>query len=171
MPSVLLSGPAGGGKSQEAERRLAAATVPTVLVDFQEIYATLSGAKRGADGKYPLRDPALLPLVQYVRKTAIRVATRHELDVIVTNANGDPAVRAALAELMELPDLKFTAEELKRGPLDRSVSPGEPIAGNEEIIDPGEAEVRRRLASRGNKTLSRECSAAINRWYRFTKLR
>ena len=39
MASILLSGPAGGGKSQEARELLSAASVPTIMIEFQDLYA------------------------------------------------------------------------------------------------------------------------------------
>ena len=42
MPGILLSGPAGGGKSQAARDLLRAASEPTVAADFQAIVAALA---------------------------------------------------------------------------------------------------------------------------------
>ena len=56
MPNVLLSGPAGGGKSAAAKEILDAADEPTVIVDFQTIYAALLGIERDPEtGRYPER--------------------------------------------------------------------------------------------------------------------
>ena len=55
MASILLSGPAGSGKSQEARRLLKAASVPTIMIDFQTIYAGLLGIERMPNGRYPER--------------------------------------------------------------------------------------------------------------------
>ena len=58
---ILIEGPAGGGKSQLAADLLAAGEI-TVLADLTALWAALSGAVRGADGRYPIRladDPAL----------------------------------------------------------------------------------------------------------------
>ena len=41
--SILLSGPAGSGKSQEARELLSAASVPTIMIEFQDLYAGLLG--------------------------------------------------------------------------------------------------------------------------------
>ena len=97
---VLLSGPAGGGKSQEGRRLLAAASGAAVLVDFQAIYAALAGAERGPDGLYPARNEALLPIAEYVRRAAITGARERELDVVATNSDGDAVRRASLLTAM-----------------------------------------------------------------------
>ena len=43
MAGLLISGPAGAGKSAEGKRLLAEAQQPTILVEFQEILAFLLG--------------------------------------------------------------------------------------------------------------------------------
>ena len=48
MPNLLLSGPAGSGKSQEARRVLEASTEPMVAADFQTLLAALTLLERGA---------------------------------------------------------------------------------------------------------------------------
>ena len=140
MPNKLLSGPAGAGKSQEAAAQRAAAEGVTVLSDFQSLYAALTGDQRGPDGRYPLRDDRLLPITERLRREVIDAARESGIDVIATNSDGDPARRSAL--------------------LDR-LGPG----ATEQIIDPGEDEVRRRLSDRRTRTLSKECNRAISRWY------
>lgn len=139
MASVLVSGPAGGGKSQRAQELLDAAPGPAVLADFQAVYIALTGVRRGRDGTYPLRDEALLPIAEYVRRSIISGARGRGIDVIATNSDGSAARRDFL--LGEL-----GAEAI------------------EEVVDPGEGEVVKRL-SRGGR-LSAACRVAVNRWYR-----
>ncbi len=140
MPSVLLSGPAGSGKSAVARERREAAAGPAVIADFQSIYAALSGDVRGPDGSYPLRDERLLPTVEYVRRAVISAARAREINVIATNSDGDPDRRAFL--------LRELGED-----------------ATEEIIDPGEDVVKARLSSRRTGRLSGACRAAVGRWY------
>ena len=139
MPSILLSGPASGGKSQEAKRLLSQATEPTIQADFQSIVVALLGLERGPDGKFPIRPDWILPLAEYVRLSALSGAVTRQLTVVATNSDGDPARRAAL--------------------LDR-LGPG----ATERLVDPGEAVVRARLAD-VDGVLDPECERAISRWY------
>ena len=141
MASLLLSGPAGGGKSALAAGELQerAGGPPTIIVDFQLIYATLAGAVRGPDGTFPLRDPALLPVTEYVRRAAITGAVQRGIDVVATNSDGDTSRRQQLLAL------------LGAGAVER-------------IIDPGRTVVQQRLAE-PTGALSPECTSAINRWY------
>lgn len=141
MPT-LLSGPAGGGKSQEARRLLEVAAVPTVLTDFQDLYAALLGLRRDPEtGRYPERlgrHAFALATAEYLRRAAITAAREREIDVIVTNSDGDPGRRAQLLAAM---------------------GPG----AVESILDPGRDEVIRRLSVEG--VLSDQCGRAIERWY------
>ena len=68
MANVLISGPAGSGKSAAARRLLREASEPTVAADFQSIVAAVLLQERGPDGKYPLRPDYVLPLAEYVRQ-------------------------------------------------------------------------------------------------------
>ena len=138
--SILLSGPAGAGKSAIARRLLAAATVPTVVADFQAIIVALQLLERGPDGLYPIRPDWVLPLAEYTRAAVITGATARDLDVIATNSDGDPARRQGLLERL---------------------GPG----ANERIIDPGRDIVTARLADPESGELSPECDDAIGRWY------
>ena len=144
MPSILLSGPAGGGKSQEAERLLLEAAVPpTVLVDYTALWAALRAKRRDRKGRYPERDDGehdYLAYVETVRQAAIRIARERELDVIATNSDGSPRRRAYLLALL--------------GPL-----------AVERIVDPGRPEVERRLTLEDARGLSEACREAIDRWY------
>ena len=140
MPGILISGPAGGGKSQLARDLLREATEPTVQADFQSIVVALLGLSRGPDGKFPLRPTWVLPLAEYVRQAVITGAQAREISVVATNSDGNPARRAALLERL-----------------------GE--GATERIIDPGEATVRARLADPITGVLSDDCEKAIGRWY------
>ena len=140
MAGVLLSGPAGAGKSQLARRLRDEATEPTVLADFQSLYAAVSGDMRGPDGRYPLRDDRLLPTVEYMRRALLTAATNRDLNVIATNSDGDPDRRA------------FLLSQLGEG-------------AEERIVDPGREVVVARLADPETGELSGECDAAIGRWY------
>ena len=97
MPGILLSGPAGGGKSQAARDLLRAASEPTVAADFQAIVAALLLQERGPDGKYPIRPAWVLPLVEYVRQAVITAANERGIDLIVTNSDGAPPRRGGAA--------------------------------------------------------------------------
>ena len=141
MAGLLLSGPAGGGKSARARALLASLTRPAAVVDFQSLLAALLLLERDGDGRYPERTPAmnrLLPLVEFSRRNIIRRAQEAELYTIVTNSDGSPPRRRELLALL-----------------------GSDAA--EEVLDPGIDVVTRRL-SRGGR-LSQQCSQAIGRWY------
>ena len=139
MTNLLLSGPAGAGKSAAAAAELDAITGPAVLVDFQQLYAALTGAVRGPDGNYPLRDPALLPVTEYARQAVISAAVVRGIGVVATNSDGDSKRRDQLLVM------------LGKGAVER-------------IIDPGRDIVSARLAE-PTGGLSPACTAAIDRWY------
>ena len=144
MPdNVLISGPAGAAKSQtamELRRERQRNYELAIIVDFQALYAAISGDVRGLDGRYPLRDERLLPTVEYMRQALITAARNREISIIATNSDGSPARRAELLERL--------------GPGSR-----------EQIIDPGESVVRARLAAPSTGILSEDCLQAIGRWY------
>lgn len=140
MPNVLVSGPAGAGKSAVAKTLVALAEEPTVLVDFQAIHVALTGAERRSDGTYPLRDERLLPITEYVRRAVIGAAVERDIGVVATNSDGDPERRA------------FLLGELGPG-------------ATERIVDPGRATVEARLADPVTFELSDDCTEAVNRWY------
>ena len=139
MASILISGPAGGGKSAVAREELARRPL-AVLADFQAIYVALTGVTRGADRRYPLRVPSLLPIVEYVRRAIITTARGRGIEVVATNSDGDAARRRMLLA------------ELGGG-------------ATERVVDPGEQEVVRRLSDRSTGSLDPACRSAINRWY------
>ena len=141
MPGQLISGPAGGGKSAAARAALLAVGAG-VVIDFQAIYAALLLLERDEDtGRYPERlerHSYLLPLAEYTRRAMLTGALQNQLFPILTNSDGDPGRRRELLDLM-----------------------GD--GATETILDPGRAEVERRL-SRGGR-LSSQCGQAVDRWY------
>ena len=141
MP-ILLSGPAGAGKTAEARRVLEASTEPMVAADFQTILAALTLLERGTDGRYPPRRESqaswLLPLTEYLRMAIIGAAQERGVDVVATNSDGSPERRALLLSRL---------------------GPG----AVEQVIDPGLNIVTQRLSVDG--TLSDQCRDAIQRWH------
>ena len=96
MASILLSGPAGAGKSQAARLMLDENPELMAIIDFQSLYVAISGDVRGPDGLYPLRNESLLPIVEYLRRAALTAARERQIDVVATNSDGDPDRRAFL---------------------------------------------------------------------------
>ena len=140
MAGILLSGPAGGGKSQLARELLRQSNEPWIAADFQAIVAALLLQERGPDGKYPLRPDYVLPLAEYVRQSIISGANTRDLNIVATNSDGDPARRAYLLSLLG-------------------------SDATERIVDPGYDVVVARLADTVTGDLSVDCGQAINRWY------
>ena len=142
MASILLSGPAGANKSGEARRLLAAATVPTIMIEFQELYASCLGIRRNPEtGRYPARRPQdayALPMAEYLRQSAITGGIAQELEIVLTNSDGDADRRAFLLGRL---------------------GPG----ATERVIDPGIEVVTERLSVDG--TLDPDCASAISRWF------
>ena len=140
MPSILLSGPAGGAKSALARRLLVESAELSAIADFQLVYRALTDVERGRDGRYPLRNEALLGLTEYVRRAIITGAVNRDIAVIATNSDGDPERRA------------FLLGQLGAG-------------ATERIVDPGRNIVEARLSDPETGVLSSECDQAIGRWY------
>ena len=143
MAGELLSGPAGAAKSQAAREKLrewAAAGRLAVAADFQSIYAALTLAERGPDGRYPARDERLLPIVEYIRRVAITTAVARGIQVIATNSDGDQERR------------EFLRRELGAGAV-------------EVVVDPGIEVVEARLSDPATGELSDDCRGAVARWY------
>ena len=139
--SVLVSGPAGAGKTQRA--RLLQQEHGGMVSDFQETYADLLGIERDpVTGRYPPRKPEdryIISIVQEQRRVAIATAQTRGMPIYFTNSLGEEGRRRALLQSL-----------------------GENAA--EEVIDPGEDEVVRRLSVNGR--LTEQCREAIDRWYR-----
>ena len=140
MPNVLLSGPAGAGKSQKARSLLERSSGPTIAADFQSIVAALLLQERDSEGKYPLRPEWILPLTEFTRRSVITGARRAGIDIVATNSDGDPTRRAFL-----LSELGEDAEE--------------------RIILVSEAEAQERLRNRQG-VLIPACVQATDRWFR-----
>ena len=142
MPNLLISGPAGAGKTAEARRLLEAANEPTVVADFQTLLSALMLLERDpVTGRYPQRRESqaswLLPLTEYLRMAVIGAAQDRGVDVVTTNSDGSPERRALLLSRL---------------------GPG----ATERVIDPGIDIVTQRLSVEG--TLSPQCRSAIQRW-------
>ena len=84
MPNLLISGPAGAGKTQEGRREVS--RLPNaILIDFQTLYASLLGIERNPGGRYPERlpqDDYALPLTEYTRRATITGAVERDLTVV-----------------------------------------------------------------------------------------
>ena len=140
MPNLLLSGPAGAGKSQLAIQLRDEFGEPVAIADFQALYAAIAGAVRGEDGRYPERDLRFLPLVEYTRQVVMTAAQQRDMAVIATNSDGDPERR------------RFLLERLGPG-------------ATERVVDPGRDVVEARLTDPVTGQLSPDCRQAIGRWY------
>ena len=140
MPNLLLSGPAGAGKSSVARRRRREMTQPSVIADFQSVYVSLSGDVRDDNGNYPESEPELLPLAERERQRIIRDAVEMQVGVVATNSDGAQERRAYLLGILG-PDAL------------------------EEIIDPGLDVVTARLSDPETGALSDACGRALSRWY------
>ena len=143
MANLLISGPAGAGKTQAARVLLAEAIAPMVAADFQSILAALLLLERNPDGRYPRRNPAqaswLIPLAESIRQTIITFAREADIDVVTTSSDGSPARRSLLLSRL--------------GP-----------SATERIIDPGFDVVTERL-SNPDGTIDDQCIQARDRWY------
>ena len=139
MPNLLISGPAGAGKSQVARARLAERNGLAIVADFQSLYAALRQELRGPDGKFPIRDNRYVPLVERIRLNLIEEARNSDIGVITTNSDRNAVRREFLLDRL--------------GP-----------ESQEEIVDPGRAVVTRRLAA-ADGSLSPACKQALARWY------
>lgn len=137
MPIQPIVGPAGSGKSQivAAERRPG-----DVLIDYTLLWAALTGAVRGEDGRFPVReddDPAL-PLVSAAYWFALSQAVDRELSGFVTSASRDNVER-----LERVTGRRARVVDVKPGPL---------LARLTEIDGDGEY-------------LQGQCVAAARRWW------
>ena len=173
MANVLISGPAGSGKSQVAERLLAEAVEATVILDFQNLYTAISGTKRDPDtGRYPLRNRLLLPTTEFLRLRGIDAARDRQLSMIVTNSDSSIARRSQLLSRMLGRDVDAIDLTVRAG---RPVSLSQPSnfihrytlniddALAEQIVNPGSDEVLDRLAE-ANGIVTDDCIEAVARW-------
>ncbi len=135
MPITPVLGPAGAGKSQHVDRERRPGDV---VIDYTLLWAALTMARRGPDGRYPERgdDDPSLPLVSAVKAFALSEAVRRELGGFVTSS-----ARSDIARL--------------------ETRTGRPAT----IIDPGRAVVAARLTDPETGILSAACSTALGRWY------
>ena len=142
MAGILLSGPAGAGKTQLARELLNQFQQPGVVADFQSIYAALLLLVRDSNGRYPPRletHSHALAIAEYVRRAIMTVALENDVSIVVTNSDGDPTRR------------NFLLGQLGPGAVER-------------VIDPGIDVVRERLAD-VDGLLSVQCGEAIGRWF------
>ena len=137
MPITPIVGPAGSGKSQvvAAERRPG-----DILIDYTLIWAALTGAVRGEDGRFPVRedDDPSLPLVSSLYWFGLSEAVKRELNGYVTSAS-----RANVERLEQVTGVKARVVDVEPGPL---------LARLSEVDDDGEY-------------LDGQCVAAARRWW------
>ena len=139
---VLIQGPAGSGKSAVANDMLSAGEVE-VLLDTTALWATLSGARRGPNGRYPERaesDPSLAAAL-YLQTVGARFALEQGARVAVTTSRRGTEARWA------------------------DVARAAGVEVNVRTVDPGEEVVRARLSDPETGILSEPCERAIGRWY------
>ena len=139
---TLIQGPAGGGKSQLVAAMLAAGEI-TIQSDVTSLWASLSGAVRGPDGRYPERsdlDP-ILGLALYLQAVAVRQGLQDGLNVGVTTSQAGQVER-----WQALADDAGTALTVR-------------------TVDPGESVARARLADAVTGILSPACDRTVRRWY------
>ena len=142
MAAILLSGPAGAGKSALARELLEQFSEPGVVADFQSLYAAILMLVRDGSGRFPPRlatHSHALAIAEYVRRAIMTVALENDVSIVVTNSDGDPTRR------------NFLLGQLGPGAVER-------------VIDPGIEIVRERLAD-VDGLLSVQCGEAIGRWF------
>ena len=144
MANLLISGVAGAGKSEAARLELAASNEPAVILEIQELYASLLGQRRDpATGRYPERlerDSHALRLAEYLRRVAITASVARGIRVITSNSDSDMARR------------RFLLGELGPGSVERIVNVDYDIAIS-NLQGPGGA-------------TSDQCREAVERWYK-----
>ena len=138
---TLVEGPAGAGKSQEVAAMLASGEAE-VSADVTALWAAVSGAQRGPDGRYPVRSDSdsALSVARVLQAAAVRTGLREGARVAVTTSRRGQGER--WAEVAREEDAPFAVR----------------------TVDPGEGAVRARLAG-PDGLLSAECEAAVGRWY------
>ena len=137
MPIQPIVGPAGSGKSQvvAAERRPG-----DILIDFTVLWAALTGAVRGEDGRFSVRedDDPSLPLVSAAYWFTLSEAVSRELSGFVTSAS-----RANVERLERITGRKARVVDVKPGPLLARLSE---VDGDGDYLDTA-------------------CVSAVRRWY------
>ena len=112
------------------------------MIEFQDLYASVLGIRRDTEtGRYPPRRPQDafgLPMAEYLRQAAITGAIAQELDIVLTNSDGDADRRSFLLGRLG-------------------------VGATERVIDPGIEVVTQRLSVDG--VLSEQCRSAIQRWH------
>ena len=138
----LFAGPAGSGKSQVAAESLSAGEID-LLFDTTALWAALSGAVRGPDGRYPVRsdDDASLASALYLQAVGARFALEQGARVGVTTSRR--GTEARWTELARAAGVGINVRE----------------------VDPGEDVVRARLSDPETGVLSGPCERAIGRWF------
>ena len=137
MAVNILRGPVAGGKSQWLDEN----APDDLRIDVTPLWAALRGLERDSDGKYPVRegdDPGLRTAL-YLKSVAIRFAAQEDIEAWTTTSSSSPEA----------------VERLRAaGATGRTVT-----------VDPGETEIRRRLADPDTGEVSDACQDAIVRWY------
>ena len=137
MAIVPVAGPAGSGKSQliASERRPG-----DILIDYTALWVALTGATRGEDGRYPVRedDDPSLPLVSAAYWWMLGEAVKRELSGFVTTAS-----RANVERLEAVTGQPARIIEPEPGPL---------IARLTEVDGDGEH-------------IQGQCVSAVRRWW------
>ena len=160
MPLLtLLEGPGGSGKSADARAMLETGEAQ-ILADLTLIWAAIRGLLRDPEtGRYPVRDdddPAVRTAV-YLRAATVRNGLENGRNVVVTS--GTPATAPYWQGIVA--DVADASMRVR-------------------TVDPGEAEVTRRLLRfdnpgddpetsrrrRAQGRLSRQCQRTVDRWYR-----
>ena len=103
MAGVLISGPAGAGKTALARTLIDNAATPTVAADFQSLYAALLLLERLPSGRYPERlesQAYALAMAEYLRRVIMTAAAERDIDVITTNSDGSPVRRKTLLDAL-----------------------------------------------------------------------
>ena len=103
MAGLLISGPAGGGKSAHARQLIDNAATPTVAADFQSLYAALLLLERLPSGRYPERlesQAYALAMAEYLRRVIMTAAAERDIDVITTNSDGSTVRRKTLLDAL-----------------------------------------------------------------------
>jgi len=137
MPIQPIAGPAGAGKSQviAAERRPG-----DIVVDFTALWVALTGATRGPDGRYPVRedDDPSLPLVSAAYGFILDQAVKRELSGFATTASREAVPRLE----------RITGQTAR-------------------VVDPGPGPLLARLTEidDGGEYLDGQCVTAVKRWW------